>query len=373
MNTFKRLLKLKRNWLLLLGPLAAVLLVISKHNAWFAEYIFARGIYKVYSQLLSSVTGLLPFSLAEIGIVFGVFLVPAIIIWRIVVIIKGKGEHLYRFFREFISLLCIVSIVVFMLFMGCSINYYRYSFADLAGLTIRESSAEELYALCTELVEKTNSVRAELTLEDSNQVFKLAESEAKLAKKCSEAFKELAKTYPIMAGLYPKTKLVIHSYTMSRTELTGIYVPFTMEANVNIDVPDYSIASTMCHELAHLRGFIREDEANYISYLACMASGDKELQYSGLVEALILSGNALAGKSPELYREIRGACSDAVNRDLAANSEYWKQFENTPVSNASTAANNAYLIANNQQDGVQSYGRMVDLLLAEYRKNHGID
>ena len=30
--------------------------------------------------------------------------------------------------------------------------------------------------------------------------------------------------------------------------------------------------------------------------------------------------------------------------------------------------NDAYLKANNQTDGVQSYGRMVDLLIAEYEK-----
>ncbi|MFR7404478.1 MAG: DUF3810 family protein [Coriobacteriaceae bacterium] len=34
----------------------------------------------------------------------------------------------------------------------------------------------------------------------------------------------------------------------------------------------------------------------------------------------------------------------------------------------SNAANNAYLKANQQQDGTRSYGRMVDLLLAEARQ-----
>ena len=72
------------------------------------------------------------------------------------------------------------------------------------------------------------------------------------------------------------------------------------EANVNVDVPRYTIAHTMCHELAHLRGFIREDEANYIAYLACMASGDPELMYSALAEALVYAGNALAGKAAAL-------------------------------------------------------------------------
>lgn len=33
----------------------------------------------------------------------------------------------------------------------------------------------------------------------------------------------------------------------------------------------------------------------------------------------------------------------------------------------SNSVNNTYLKANGQEDGVKSYGRMVDLLLAEYR------
>ena len=59
--------------------------------------------------------------------------------------------------------------------------------------------------------------------------------------------------------------------------------------------------------------------------------------------------------------------SDGVSRDLAANSLYWQEFKDKPVSNAAQKINDAYLKANNQEDGVQSYGRMVDLLLAQFR------
>ena len=58
-------------------------------------------------------------------------------------------------------------------------------------------------------------------------------------------------------------------------------------------------------------------------------------------------------------------------RDLAAHRAYWKQFEG-PVSDLGSSVNDAYLKANRQQDGVQSYGRMVDLLLAEYRQEKSI-
>ncbi|MEI3307330.1 MAG: DUF3810 family protein [Eggerthella lenta] len=38
-----------------------------------------------------------------------------------------------------------------------------------------------------------------------------------------------------------------------------------------------------------------------------------------------------------------------------------------PGQDVSNAANDTYLKANNQSDGMRSYGRMVDLLLAEQR------
>ena len=372
-DTAVKLVKLKRLWVLLLFPLALLLMAIAKRSSYFTEEIFAKGIFHVYSQVFSFITGWIPFSLAEMGIVLGIVVIPALIIWRIIVYIKNKGRRVYLMGSDLISLLCIGALVYFMLVMGCSVNYYRKPVAEYLGLTVRDSSVEELYALHAELAARTSAIRKQLVLEDADGVYCLSVSTAELAKWCDDSYDALAEEYAIFHGTYPKPKRILFSAVMSKTELTGVYVPFTMEANVNVDAPDYSIASTMCHELAHLRGFIREDEANYISYLVCMASDSPELQYSGLMEALILSGNALYGKNPDLYYEIRAGYDEGVNRDLAANSAYWAQFHNTKVSNTTEKLNDTYLKANNQSDGVQSYGRMVDLLLAEYRKNHGIE
>ena len=54
-------------------------------------------------------------------------------------------------------------------------------------------------------------------------------------------------------------------------------------------------------------------------------------------------------------------------RDRAYNSAYWERFEGR-LSEVSRTVNNTYLQANSQEDGVQSYGRMVDLLLADQRQ-----
>ena len=122
----------------------------------------------------------------------------------------------------------------------------------------------------------------------------------------------------------------------------------------------------MAHELAHQCGFMREDEANFIAYLACRQSDDALMRYSGYVLAYDNAISALRRVDPEAASAISLGLSAAVQRDLAGRAQHWAKYEG-PVQNVSNAANDTYLKANDQADGMQSYGRMVDLLLAEQR------
>ena len=205
-DTAVRLMKLKRVWILLLFPLALLLLAVAKRSVYFTEEIFAKGIFHIYSQVFSFVTGLVPFSLAEMGIVLGIVGIPAVIIWRIIIYIKGKGERGYLITADLLSLLCLGALVYFMLVMGCSVNYYRKPVADYLGLTVRDSSVEELYNLHAELAERTSAVREQLTLEDADGVYRLSVSKAELAKWCDDTYDVLAKEHAVFHGVYPKPK-----------------------------------------------------------------------------------------------------------------------------------------------------------------------
>ena len=112
---------------------------------------------------------------------------------------------------------------------------------------------------------------------------------------------------------------------------------------------------------------MREDEANFIGYLACKDAADPLTRYSGYSLAYDYSIGALSRVDRERAAGIADTLSETVKADRRARSEYLKRFEG-PVAEASNAANNAYLKANQQQDGTRSYGRMVDLLLAEARQ-----
>ncbi len=116
---------------------------------------------------------------------------------------------------------------------------------------------------------------------------------------------------------------------------------------------------------------MREDEANFLAYAACRASEEPFFRYSGSATALIHAGNALYAKDPARYQQAMEGLSDGVRRDFAASSAYYNAHH-TSFGEFSTKVNDTYLKVNSQPQGVATYGRMVDLLLADYRLRHGI-
>lgn len=369
----KKLLSYKRIYLLGLAPISLLLIMAARNSSYFAEQIYAKHIYRWISQIISTITGLIPISLAEVVVVAAPFVFLVLFIRFLIHMIFDKNKRRERLLKGILNLLCTASVLWFAFTMLAGINYYRYNFSTYSKLEIKESSEDELYALTKSLALTADDLRDQITTTDSEGVYQLSMSKYQLAKLADDAYSSLAEEYPVLGGSYAAPKPVFLSKLMSNTEITGVFFPFTMEANVNVDIPDYSIASTMMHELAHLRGFMREDEANYLSYLAGMKSDNIELQYSSTMEALVIAGNALYNQNPDRYFQIRDLYSEGVLKDIRANSQYWAKYEDTVVSTVSNTINDTYLKANAQTDGVKSYGRMLDLLLAKYRKDHEAD
>ena len=110
---------------------------------------------------------------------------------------------------------------------------------------------------------------------------------------------------------------------------------------------------------------MQEEEANFIAWLACQGADDPDFRYSGSLRGWISCMNVLYRADPERWAEIRVLLSPAVEPDLAANRAYWAKYEGKIAEIAETVNDN-YLKANGQSDGVKSYGRMADLIVAYY-------
>ena len=361
----KVILKQKRNLILLCYPVGVLMLILAKNSKDIAEYVFACGIYRVYGWVLSHINGIIPFSVGELLFILFLLGVAAFPIITIICILRSQ-KKLVTLVSSIRYLLIVVGVIFLWFMIGAGTNYYRYEFSEYSGLKVEKSTVDELYQLCMELAEKTNEARADLGIKD-DEAFVSQLTNRERAGEAKKAMEKLAESYEVLDGYYPYAKSVFFSRVLSEFNITGVYFPWTVEANVNVDVPDYTRGAALCHELSHLRGFMREDEANFIGYLACVGSDSPELRYSGYMLALVNATNKLYSADKEKHTKVCELFSRGIWLDFAKHSEYWKQFEDTKLSEVGETMNNTYLKLNSVEDGTKSYGRMVDLLLAEWR------
>ena len=105
----------------------------------------------------------------------------------------------------------------------------------------------------------------------------------------------------------------------------GYYFPFSMEANYNRQMYITNMPVTMCHELSHLKGFILEDEANFIGYLACVDSEDPFFRYSAYLSVIgYLDRDFIKaiGEDVQIYLE-HPQISDLTAEDKKLSNKKW--------------------------------------------------
>lgn len=347
-------------------PLAMLIRRLMAMSPGFTEHVYSRGIYRFIMQPVSLFTGLFPFSVAELALVFLVVYVPARLIYLSIKAIRVKKWSVLLPFAA--NLVLAGSLWFFIQVMVWNINYERLPFSELAGIDVQESPVDELEALCRYLVDRTNELREQVE-EDEHGVMTVEGGYKSILRRAQAGFDSIEAKYPFLGGKYGYPKPVLLSRLMSHTNIIGIYSCLTGEANIDIDIPLMAVASTTLHEMAHQRGFAREDEANFISYIACMTHPDIDFKYSGCVMALQYAMNALYSASPDRYFAVSKNYGPGYLRDLEAERAYWKQFQGL-TRKVADKMNDTYLKLNGETDGVRSYGRMVDLLLAEYRESN---
>jgi hypothetical protein len=254
--------------------------------------------------------------------------------------------------------------LVFLLLWG--LNYHRQPFGLLADLDTRPPAPPELAELGRELIEEANRLRTALP-EDMNGVMRLPSGTRESLGRAPRGYAEASRLYAsILSPRTRRPKPALLSPMLSSLGISGIYSPFTAEPLVNRELPDPDIPFSAAHELAHDLGFAREDEAHYLGSLACRVHPDADFRYSGALAASAYVLDAVASNDELLARELHLRRNEAVRRDLEAIRE-WSERHEGRLSRASRRVNDAYLRSQGQREGIRSYGRFVDLLVAERR------
>lgn len=341
--------------------LATTLLLLANYVDGFALW-YSVNVYAVLTAILGRMFGVVPFSVVEILLYIAVVVLLILTVRLLAGVVRKKAGSRYFAGRMAAGIFCVGAGLFVLYTVGCGVNYQRTSFAESSGIQIQAYTVEELADVCLRLTEDVNS-RAELVERDENGVMVYEDT---LRQDAVNAMEALAQKYPDLQGYYPEPKEVMLPWVLSVQKITGIYSPFTFEANYNGAITDYNVPFSACHELSHLRGFMREDEANFIAYLACMDADGVDFQYSGSMRGWTSCMNVLYRADQEKWAEIRVLLNSQAEADLAANRQYWAGYDGR-IAEFSEKINDNYLKANGQAAGIQSYGRMADLIVAYYR------
>ena len=373
-------------WLLFF-PVGVILFFLSSLFPAVTETFYSGMVYGYIRNIQAVMTSWAGFSIAEF-IVYALTLYVIIKLGKTVYVSLRKNRaHKLRYAVNTLLDFCIAASVIYFLFVVLwGINYNRQPFAETAGIEVREYSVDELNEVCLMMIDRANTLRDQVPEDMDGNVLLTGGYPDMLAygifgfpvgsgadsptagyrdilNKAWIEYDNVKSEYCTLDKRYNRPKPVIASEIMCFAGITGIYFPLTGEANINVKISQAELPFTACHELAHQAGFSREDEANFISWLVCDRSSNISFSYSGNLMAMIHLLNSLYENDSGKWAAARGLCSDKVNRDLIAQGQFWERYEG-PVQDISTSVNDTYLKANLQEDGVKSYGRMVDLLIA---------
>ena len=352
-------------WIFCILPLslAAVLYFALPLFPQFTEYVFARGIFRLFAAPLNWLISVFPFSVTEIVVICAIPALLCLLTAFIYRLIRRKQRG--KTIESSVRFVCLcLSLAAFMYMIMHGGNYNRLSVGELLQLNNSTYDADFLTAVTADLAKKASAAREQVA-EDQNGCMILSDSMSKTLANADDSYDTLKKTYPFLSGGTWRAKSVMLSHYWSYTGITGVYCPWLGESNVNTDVPHSEIPHTAAHELAHTMGFSREDACNFIAYLGCITSDDPDYVYAGYVSAFIYCSNALHAYDASARKEATAYCSDGVLRDLRQRNTYWKGFQGQ-VMDTSEEVNDAFIKANGVDSGVLNYDEVVSLILRYY-------
>lgn len=259
---------------------------------------------------------------------------------------------IYYFFRKgfikgLIQLFFVVNMLGSFAILGWALNHYAPPLANELGLVIKEHSKEELIEAGKYYLHKASDYSVLVERDENGSL--VIEDKVKLAKDAGNVH-----YFSLIGDL------------MMYNGISGMFMPLTGESGVPGNEPLPSLGFTMCHEVAHRNGIASEQEANFMAFLDCIQRDDAYFCYSGYYQAFWFCYNALYKIDKEAaFSMLQSENIDYLLRDLADEYAIYDKYE-SPLEDISDKINDTYLKTFSQESGIQSYGEVVDYLLAYY-------
>jgi len=347
----------KHLFLAVLLPVQYLLIQLVSSNPEWIEKYYAAGFYPYISKFLRLIFGWIPFSFGDIVLFFLILLFVRFLFLLVWTKFKNFKYKIVHFFA-------IISILYGCFYLFWGLNYYREPLSKNLGFEQKIYTTDELVSLTTHIIQQLNSAQISITKNDSLKVENPYNQE-EMYEIAVESYQNLAHTYPQFQYRFPSVKSSLMSLLQSYNGTSGYFNPLTGEAQVNARIPKTSYPTTTCHEMAHQLGFAAENEANFIGFLAANSSDDIYFTYASYRMALGYCIAELRKRDAEKFTFLMKTVNVGILKDFKESFDFWEQYQN-PFEPYIKKGYDAYLKANNQQKGVDSYNYVVDLLISYF-------
>lgn len=356
---FDRLMK-SRSWVILI-----VLTILIKWVSWYPGWVEAHytyGVYPVISSVQRFLLGWVPFSAGDL---FYAFLI-GVILYKTGRLIRALFSKQFTrgYFIAGLQQAIFFFLFVYVLFnLLWGLNYNRLGLSAQLGMEVKPYSLAELDTLTHVLQKNLNAYAAQVTEEQRDSFNR----KKRLFRETSQAYQHAGRHYPFLKYRPVSVKASLFSYAGNYLGFQGYYNPFSGEAQVNTTTPRFLEPFVTSHEIAHQLGYARENEANFVAFLACRFSPSPVLKYSLYFDMYNYAISEVRRRDTALARSFQQQLHPQVVSDIREYRDFYRRYRN-PVEPVITWFYGHYLKANNQPAGKQTYNEVVAWLIAYYKK-----
>ncbi len=340
---------------------SALILKIASVSPAFVERYYTNGVYPVISRTLRFTFGWLPFSMGDVLY----FAAGAWLIFKAARFVRSAFRPgLKRIWKKALLKGAAVSLsiyIVFNLFWG--LNYSRQGIAWQLALEVKPYGLNDARRLTGVLLNKLNRTAATV---DTQARLQFAGGKP-VFQKAIAAYGTAAARLPFLSYKNPSIKASLYSRVGHYFGFTGYYNPFTAEAQLKWNIPPFLKPFVTCHEMAHQLGYAKENEANFVAFLAARTSGDVNMRYALYYNLYRYALREVYSRDTALAAHFQTLLAPRVVRDNNELKAYFESTENA-VEPYIMFLYDRYLKLNQQQAGVETYNEVVALLIAYAKK-----
>jgi hypothetical protein len=334
---------------------------VSLYPGW-VERNYTYGIYPLISGAQRLLFGWIPFS---IGDLFYAFLILVILFrtFRFLKLLFQK-KLTRKYFASGLQQAIFFFLFVYVFFnLLWGLNYNRAGIASQLNLQVKQYTLADLDTLTTVIQTKLNSYAALATEEQRDSLNK----KKRLFRESRKAYESVMSQFSFLKYRLPSVKPSLFSYAGNYLGFQGYYNPFSGEAQVNTTVPRFLEPFVTAHEMAHQIGYAKENEANFVAFLACHSFPSPGFKYSMYFDMYNYAVGEIRRRDTALAAHFQSQLHPQVISDIREFRDFYRKYKN-PIEPIIMWGYGHYLKANNQPAGKQTYNEVVAWLIAYYKK-----